>query len=91
MDGVSPGFLNGEREILDGNLQLCMACPESVSTRILLAQTLLAMKKVRPDILPEFKDKIALLQKEKPLREPAHSLVQRMVNEANQPPPLPKV
>jgi hypothetical protein len=39
------------------------------------------MKKVRPDILPEFKDKLTLLQKEKPLPEPAHGVVQRMLNE----------
>jgi hypothetical protein len=39
------------------------------------------MKKVRPEILPEFKDKLALLQKEKPLSEPAHGVVQRILNE----------
>jgi hypothetical protein len=66
MDGVRPNFLSGEREIIDGNLQLCLACPEYVATRLLLVQTLLAIKKIRPDILPEFKDKLALLQNEKP-------------------------
>jgi Flp pilus assembly protein TadD len=81
MDGVNPGFLSGEREILDGNLQLCLACPNNVGTRILLAQTLSAMKKVRPEIPPEFKDKLALLQKDHPLSEPAHSIVQRIINE----------
>ena len=30
MDGVSPAFLNGEREIIDGNLQLCLWCPDNV-------------------------------------------------------------
>ena len=83
MDGLSPGFLSGEREIVDGNLQLCLAYPNNVSTRILFAQTLLAMKKIRPDILLEFKEKIALLQKEKPLSEPAHGVVQRMLNEVS--------
>ena len=39
------------------------------------------MKKIRPEILPEFKDKLALLQKEKPLSEPAHGVVQRIINE----------
>jgi tetratricopeptide (TPR) repeat protein len=81
MDGVRGGFLSGEREILDGNLQLCAEFPENVGTRILLAQTLLGMKRVRPDILPEFKDKLALLQREKPLSEPAHGVVQRLFNE----------
>jgi hypothetical protein len=82
MNGVSPGFLSGEREILDGDLQLCLACSDNVGTRILLAQTLLAMKRARPGILLEFKEKLALLQKEHPLREPQHSVVQRMLNEA---------
>ena len=81
MDGVPSGFLSGEREIIDGNLQLCLACPENVGVRILLVQTLLAMKKPRPDIPPEFKDKVTSLQKEHPQREPAHGVVQRMLNE----------
>jgi tetratricopeptide (TPR) repeat protein len=82
MDGVPTNFLSGEREMIDGNIQLCLACPQNVSTRVLLAQTLLTMKKIRADILPEFRDKLVLLQKEKPLQEPAHSVVQRMLNEA---------
>ena len=82
MEGVAAGFLNGEREILDGNLQLCLDFPQHVSVRVLLTQTLLGMKRARPDILPEYRDKIALLQKEKPLPEPAHGVVQRLLNEA---------
>lgn len=81
MDGVKSNFLNGEREIIDGNLQLCLDYPQNVGARILLAQTLAGMKRVRPDILPEFKDKIALLQKEKRLPEPAQSVIQRIINE----------
>ena len=81
MDGMKNG-LNGEREIIDGNLQLCLDSAENVTARILLAQTLLAMKKVRPDVLREFKEKIALLQKEKKLPEPAQGVVQRLINEA---------
>jgi tetratricopeptide (TPR) repeat protein len=84
MEGVKTDFLSGEREIIRGNLELCLACPENAATRILLVQTLLAMKKVRPAIPPEFKDKLALLQKEKPLPEPVNSIVQRMLNEAMQ-------
>jgi tetratricopeptide (TPR) repeat protein len=81
MDGVRPNFLSGEREIIDGNLQLCLAYPDNVITRLLLVQTMLGMKKVRPDILPEFKDKLSLLQNEKPLAEPANSMIRRMLNE----------
>jgi tetratricopeptide (TPR) repeat protein len=81
MDGVRANFLSGEREIIDGNLQLCLAWPQNVGARLLLIQTLLTMKKARPDILTEFKDKLNLLQKEKQLSEPANGLVQRMLNE----------
>jgi hypothetical protein len=81
MDGVSPGFLSNEREIIDGNIQLCLASPQNVVTRLLLVQTLSGLKKVRPEIVPEFKDKVALLQKQHPLQEPAQSVVQRMFND----------
>ena len=81
MDGVPPAFLSGEREILDGNLQLCVAHPGNVPVRLLLVQTLLAMKRVRPDILPEFAERLALLQKEHPLTEPAQAVLQRLFNE----------
>lgn len=77
----SSGFLIGEREIIDGNLQLCLACPQNVTTRILLTQTLLIMNKIRPEVVREFSDKIVLLQTEKPLREPAHSIIQAMLTE----------
>lgn len=81
MHGVPGGFLSGEREIIDGNIQQCLNLPQNVPARLLLAQTLMAMKRARPDLLPEFKDKLALLQKEKPLPEPAHGVVQRILNE----------
>jgi hypothetical protein len=76
------GFLSGEREIIDGNIHLCVASPNCIPARVLLAQTLLAMKRVRPDILPEFRDKLALLQKEKPLEEPPQTLVRRIIDQA---------
>ena len=81
VEGVAAGFLSGEREIVDGNLQLCLDFPQHVGMRILLAQTLLAMKRARPTVLSEYREKIALLQKEKPLSEPGHGVVQRMLNE----------
>ena len=71
-----------EREIVDGTLQLCLSHPESATLRLLLAQTLLSMRKVRPDIMPEFKDRVQLLQVEKPLTPPAHGVLQRMIDEA---------
>lgn len=81
MDGVPSGFLSGEREILDGNLQLCLEYPQNVGIRILFVQTLSAMKRARPTVLGEYREKVARLQKENPLSEPAHNVVQRMLNE----------
>lgn len=81
MDGVKESFLSGERDILDGNIQLCLNHPQNTTLRILLAQTLLAMKRVRPDIIPEFKDRLVLLLKEHPLPEPAHAVIQRLIDE----------
>jgi tetratricopeptide (TPR) repeat protein len=81
MEGAN-GFLSSERDIIDGNIQLCIASPNCIPARVVLAQTLLAMKRVRPEILSEFRDKLALLQKEKPLQEPAHTIVQRIIDQA---------
>lgn len=82
MEGASASFLNGEREILEGNIQLCLDCPDNVGTRILLAKTVLALKTVRPNLLEEFKDKIALLNRKKSLTESAQGTVERMFSEA---------
>jgi len=81
MDGVQPGFLSGEREIIEGNLHLCLAHPDSQSVRILLAQTLLAMKRIRPDVVAEFREKAALLQKQHPLPGAAQGVIDRLINE----------
>ena len=81
-DGTPQNFLNGEREIIDGTLQLCLSHPENPTFRLLLAQTLLSMRKVRSDIMPEFVDKVQRLQAEKPLPAPAHGVIKRMIDEA---------
>jgi tetratricopeptide (TPR) repeat protein len=81
MDNAPSCFLSGERDIIDGNIQLCLACKDNVGTRILLARTVLAMKKVRPDILPEYKDKLNRLQTENPLPQSVHQVVQQMFDE----------
>jgi tetratricopeptide (TPR) repeat protein len=84
MEGVPKDFLSGEREIVNGNIQLCLGDPKSLPARLLLLQTFAALVKVRPELIPEFRDKFTLLQKDKPLREPANSVTQRMLNEALQ-------
>jgi len=84
MDGVSREFLHAEREIIDGNLQLCLAFPGNIATRILLVQTLLTMNKVKPEVVREFIERVAMLQRDKPLAEPAQTIVQGMLSELSQ-------
>ena len=81
MDGVQ-GFLSGEREIVDGCVQLCLLEPSSVSIRILLARVLLAMKKVNPAAVKEFADKIRLLQTKHPFQGVEHGVLNRLFDEA---------
>ncbi|UWZ81648.1 hypothetical protein [Occallatibacter riparius] len=82
MEGNGSNFLNGEREILDGNLQLCLDCPSNVIARMLLAKTTLAMKRIRPELITGFKDKVLLLNRKNPLAEPARSVLDRLFAEA---------
>ncbi len=66
-----PSFssLHGEREIIDGNLQLCLAYPENVTVRVLLLQTLAYMKKVKPEVVEEFRERVEKLEREYALAE----------------------
>lgn len=80
-EGPSSGFLSGERELVAGNLQLCLNCPRSPTTRLLLAQTMAYLDKVRPSIVLEFREKVALLQKEKPLQGPGQGVVKQILAE----------
>ena len=79
MKDVGSGSLNGEREILNGNIQLCLNHPSNTTVRLLLAQTLRKMKEVRSDVAEEFVEKIRLLQKNAPLPEPANGIVQSWI------------
>ncbi len=81
MDRVQSGFLSGEREILEGNLHLCLSHPDSVSVRLLFARTLQAMKKVRPDVVAEFVDKTEFLQNNHPLPGAAQGVIDRITRE----------
>jgi tetratricopeptide (TPR) repeat protein len=82
MGNIASGFLSGERDIIDGQIQLCVACPESIPARTILAQTLTTMKRIRPEIMSEYREKLALLKKEKALKEPANGVLQRMIDAA---------
>jgi hypothetical protein len=81
LEGTGPDFLVGAREIIEGNIYLCLSMPGSINARILLAQTVLAMNRARPGIIPEFRERLALLQRERPLGEKASAIVQRLLEE----------
>lgn len=78
---TAPQSLSGEREILDGTIQLCLRNPANLVPRVLLMELLKRMHKIRPHIVPEFQDKVALLNKEKPLASVPQGVIDRMVSE----------
>lgn len=81
MKGVSPEFLSGEREMLEGSLHLCLRHPDNVVVRLVFVETLVRMKKVRPQVVEEFRERALLLKREKPLPEPAQEIVGRILHE----------
>lgn len=81
MEGVQDRFLTGEREILDGNLRLCLADSSSIPARLLFTQTLLTMKRVCPAAVAEFQERVQLLQSSRPLTGVAHDVVDRLLQD----------
>lgn len=67
MNGVSPGFLNGEYEMLGGALDLCLDEPANVPARLVLLGSFDALRRLRPAIEGEFVAKIAALKQQHPL------------------------
>lgn len=82
MDDTRPDFLSGQREIILGNVLLCLNEPQNVTTRVLLVETLARMKKVHPQVVAELRDKVQKLEREHPLAEPAQSVIETMMSEA---------
>jgi tetratricopeptide (TPR) repeat protein len=80
-EGQGPDSLSGVREILDGMIVLCLSCRSNAVVRILLAETVLAMWRIRPDVAAEFKEKVERLQKESRLSDPAQAMVQWILDE----------
>jgi len=81
VDILEGGGLSGEREILDGILHLCVRQSTNQTIRIIFAATLRQMKKFRPDILPEYREKILLLQQNHPLSGVVAQLVEETIKE----------
>jgi tetratricopeptide (TPR) repeat protein len=67
MEGVTTQFLNGEHEILQGELDLCLAEPANMPARLLLLSTLGAMGKIKPEVAQEFAPKVEQLKREFPI------------------------
>jgi len=78
--GVQDSSLSGEREIVDGNLHLCLNHPKNATARILLLQTFRSLGRVRPAIAEEYREKVRRLQREYPLEEPIQSVLNRMLD-----------
>ena len=67
MDGVSPNFLNGAEEILEGALTLCQAEPKNLPVRLLLAGAVQGLETLKPEAVAAFAERIQKLNDEHPL------------------------
>jgi len=67
-------FLSAERSIIENHLNLSLEEPQNVCCRFLLLSTLESEAKRQPAIADEYRERIELLQREKPLVEPAQAL-----------------
>ena len=65
--GAAVMALNGEREILDGQLDLCLAQPENVPVRLLLVETYGALSQLRPEVAQQFQANFLRLIQEHPI------------------------
>ena len=74
-------FLSGEREIVLGNIQLCLDNPQNPVPRLLLATALRYLKKVHPAVVVEYRDRVQLLQQENPLPANFHEPIGRLLDE----------
>jgi len=76
------GFLHGEHSILDAELAQCANLPTSVNCRLILAQTLLAIKQIKNGIAPLYRARVDELQRTKPLAQPAQEILGEMLTRA---------
>lgn len=67
LEGVTASFLNGEHEILEGELALCLAEPKNVPARLLLAATYSAMERIKPEVARSFAERIVKLNESFPV------------------------
>ncbi len=65
--GAAAMGLQGEREILDGELDLCLAAPANVPVRLLLVETYGALSQLRPQVAEQFQPNFLRLITENPI------------------------
>jgi len=82
MEETQRGFLNNEREIIEGNIGLCVDNPSNITVRLLLAKSLAALARVRPEIMSEFKAKLAALSRDKPIADPGQKAIEAVIAQA---------
>lgn len=71
----SKDFIYGAREIIQGEIELCLRASQSTNARIILTQSLHYLGKIEPSILSEVAARVWLLQGEKPLSGDAQEAV----------------
>lgn len=78
--GIDPAksTLRNERELLDGQLAFCAEQPDNLPLRLILANTLGAMKRARPEIVADYRERVERLDAEHPLPEPARAVTARL-------------
>lgn len=71
----------GHREIIAGIVQMCVNQPANATVRMVLFQTLRQMKKVRPEVVSEYKANVGRLQSSYPLSGDVGKMVDSAVAE----------
>jgi tetratricopeptide (TPR) repeat protein len=67
MEGVAPTFLQGEQDILEGNLQHSLAEPDNLPSRLLLLETFNALDRLRPEVTANYRVRLERLLADAPL------------------------
>ena len=78
LDGSRRDFLSGEREMVAGDLELCLREPVNAMTRLLLFALLGRLQAIHPQVVAEYRGKVERLQAEHPLPEPAQGACNAM-------------
>lgn len=78
LDGSRRDFLSGEREMVAGDLELCLREPDNATTRLLLFGLLGKLNGINPQVVAEYRGKVERLQAEHPLPEPVQGLLDEL-------------